>query len=93
MNDETYLLRLPATDWDAQIARSINAYLATVELDAERNQPTAFVDHPETRWLGVHVAPLQFYPPARRDSIIAECLRIWARATHVTSESGPRSRS
>ena len=90
MNDETYLLRLPATDWDAQIARDINGYLATVELDADRNQPTAFVDNPETRWLGVHVSPLQAYPEPRRDKIIAECVRIWAKTTHGPAE--PTSR-
>lgn len=90
MDHETYLLRLPATDWDVQIAREINGYLATVELDDDRNQPTAFVDNLQSKWLGVHVAPLQAYAEPRRDQIIAECVRIWAKTTLGPAE--PTSR-
>ncbi len=92
MDNETYLLRLPATDWDAQIARETNAYLATVEPDAEGARPGAFVDQPAAGWLGVHVFPLNLYSKDRRDEIVTECARIWDETTHGPGEPHSRFR-
>jgi len=92
MDENEYLLRFGATDWDAQIARAINAYLATVEADAEGTQPGAFVDQPASHTLGVHVFPLNLYSKTRRYEIVMECARIWDETIHGPAEPHPRSR-
>lgn len=92
MDEIEYLLRFGATDWDAEIARAINAYLATVEPDAEGTQPAAFVDQPASHMLGVHVFPLNLYSKARRYEIVLECARIWGETIRGPAEPHQRSR-
>ena len=93
MEDQEYLLRFQATDWDKEIAKAINVYLQRVEPDAEGAKPGAFVDQTITGLLGVHVFPLNLYPKARRDEIVDECARIWDETTHGPGEPHPRFRS
>ena len=90
MDDQEYLLRFAATDWDAEIARRINTYLHSIEPDAEGTLPSAFVDQPASHMLGVHVFPLNLYSRERRDEIVLECARIWDST--IQGPAAPTSR-
>jgi hypothetical protein len=79
MNEGTYILRLPATDWDKEAAKAINDYLEGVEPDADGVRPKAYVDEKSTKWLGVHVFPLDGYTDEERQGIAVICTRILNR--------------
>jgi hypothetical protein len=71
-----FLIRFLATDWDAEIVAATNEYLASIEPDCKGRRPSAWMDEPVNRWLGVHIFPLEEYSPERRQEIAATCLHL-----------------